>query len=131
MITLLKLISYILFAYGAANMVVYANGPFGVFDKWRSFSHSLNESFGELFTCMMCLSTWIGMVFSVINAYIVPSIAFTPFNIVFGTGSAHLLIKVIMDMGMTSGAVWLLHNLEEAMERHGSFYEYENVNSEE
>lgn len=116
----LKLIGYILFAYGMANMVVYANGPFGIFEKWRNLTHRLNESIGELFTCMICLSTWIGLVFSLINTYLVPDVEFTPFNMVFGTGG-YVALKTLMDMCLTSGVVWLLHNLEEAMERHGRY----------
>lgn len=116
-----KLIAYILFAYGAANMVVFANGPFGIFEKWRQFTHNISESFGELFTCMICLSTWIGIVFSLINTYVAPDIAFTPFNMVFGTGTEHVILKTILDLAATSGVVWLLHNLEEAMERHGNY----------
>ena len=123
-----KLIAYILFAYGMANMVVYANGPFGIFEKWRSFTHSLNESFGELFTCMICLSTWIGVVFSLVDLYLVLSLDFTPFNVVFGGDRSYALLIVLLDMCATSGAVWLLHNLEEAMERHGA---YQYVEEEE
>lgn len=116
-----KLVAYILFAYGMANMVVYANGPFGIFEKWRTFTNKISESFGELFTCMICLSTWIGLIFSIVNTYIVPSIPFTPFNVIFGTGTEHVIIKTVLDLAATSGAVWLLHNLEEAMERHGNY----------
>lgn len=116
----LKLIGYILFAYGMANMVVYANGPFGIFEKWRNLTHRINESLGELFTCMICLSTWIGLVFSLINTYLVPDVEFTPFNMVFGT-DGYVVLKTLMDMCLTSGIVWILHNLEEAMERHGRY----------
>ena len=119
-----KLITYILFAYGLANMVVYASGPFGIFEKWRSLTHQINASFGELFSCMICFSTWIGIGFSLINTYLTPDVAFTPFNIVFGTGGGHALIKTVLDMCATSGSVWLLHNAEEAMER---FWAYQSV----
>lgn len=119
--TAIIFISYIIFAYGISNMIIFARGPFGVFEWWRSFSHSLNEGFGELFTCPMCLSTWVGLVFSLINVLFVP-FAFTPFNMVFGVGN-YVLLTLIMDMGFTSGIVWLLHQLEEMMERVGVYYE--------
>ena len=115
--------SYIIFAYGLSNMIIFARGPFGMFEKWRSFSHSLSDGFGELFTCPMCLSTWIGLLFSLINILFVP-FPFTPFNMVFGVGN-HIALTLIMDMGFTSGIVWLLHQLEEMMERVGVYYEEE------
>ena len=119
----LKLTAYILFAYGFANMVVYANGPFGIFEKWRNLTHNLSEGFGELFTCMICLSTWIGIVFSAVDFWLVPDLSFTPFNVVFD--GKYPFLTILMDMCATSGAVWLLHNLEEAFERHGT-YTYED-----
>ncbi|MBP5458544.1 MAG: DUF1360 domain-containing protein [Paludibacteraceae bacterium] len=98
-----------------ANMVVYARGPFGIFERWRDFSHSISDGFGELFTCMMCLSTWIGLILNVVNVIFVP-FAFTPACTVFGLSDYHLL-SAIVDMGFTSGVVWLLHQLDEMMER--------------
>ena len=124
---LFKLTVYTLFAYGLANMVVYANGPFGIFEKWRDLSHRISAGFGELFTCMICFSTWIGVVFSLLNSFVVTSVAFTPFSVVFGAGHNDVVIKTFMDMCATSGAVWLLHNFEEACERHwANFSEVED-----
>ena len=113
------IIAYVLFAYGFANMVVYANGPFGIFERWRNFTHGISEGFGELFTCMICLSTWIGAVFSALDFWLVTTADFTPFNIVFG--ERYPALTIFMDMCATSGAVWLLHNLEEAFERHWNY----------
>ena len=121
MMMILTFVAYILFAYGICNMVIFAKGPFGIFERWREFSHEISDGFGELFTCPMCLSTWVGLVFSLINILFVPSIAFTPFNMVFGVGNC-VLLTLIMDMGLTSGVVWLLHQLEEMMERVGTYY---------
>lgn len=121
MMTFIIFLAYILFAYGICNMIIFAKGPFGVFEWWRSFSHSLNDNFGELFTCPMCLSTWVGLIFSLINIFLVPVVAFTPFNMIFGVGN-YIILIVIMDMGLTSGCVWLLHQLEEMMERVGTYY---------
>ena len=113
---------YILFAYGISNMVCYAEGPWGIFEKWRIFAHNISEGFGKLFTCMMCFSTWIGVVFSLIDI-LFKSFAFTPFNVLLGAVAPWWLI-IILDAGLTSGIVWLLHNFEEACERHGTV-EYE------
>lgn len=109
---------YILFAYGIANMVCYAEGPFNMFAWWREVSDNISEGFGKLFNCMMCFSTWVGLVTSIVDL-LIPSVAFTPFNLILAGHGLWWLIP-ILDAGLTSGAVWLLHNLEEAFERHGT-----------
>ena len=109
---------YIVFAYGIANMVCYAEGPWGIFEWWREVADNISEGFGKLFNCMMCFSTWVGLLAS-IGDLLIPSAVFTPFNLILaGTGLWWLI--PILDAGLTSGAVWLLHNLEEAFERHGA-----------
>jgi hypothetical protein len=114
---------YALFAYGICNMIIFASGPFGIFEKWRNFAHKISDGFGELFTCPMCLSTWVGLLFSALNIIFVKDIAFTPFNIIFGVGN-YIPFVLIMDMGFTSGVVWLIYQFDEMMERIGK-YEYE------
>lgn len=109
---------YILFAYGIANMVCYAEGPFNMFAWWREVADNISEGFGKLFNCMMCFSTWVGLVTSIADL-LIPSVAFTPFNLILAGHGLWWLIP-ILDAGLTSGAVWLLHNLEEAFERHGT-----------
>lgn len=109
---------YILFAYGIANMVCYAEGPFNMFAWWREVADNISEGFGKLFNCMMCFSTWVGLVTSIVDL-LIPSVAFTPFNLILAGHGLWWLIP-ILDAGLTSGAVWLLHNLEEAFERHGT-----------
>lgn len=109
---------YILFAYGIANMVCYAEGPWGIFEWWREVADHISEGFGKLFNCMMCFSTWVGLLVSAVDL-LITSAVFTPFNLILaGTGLWWLI--PILDAGLTSGAVWLLHNLEEAFERHGT-----------
>ena len=120
---MLKLLAYVIFAYGIVNMILFARGPFGVFERWRNFAHRVSDGFGELFTCPMCLSTWVGLIFSAINIWLAPTVAFTPFNMVFGVGN-YILLVLIMDMGFTSGIVWLIHQFEEMMERIGVVNEY-------
>jgi hypothetical protein len=120
-------LSYILLSFGLSNLIVYANGPFHIFEKWREISHNIGEQFGELFTCMMCFSTWVGLALSLVNSLLLPSVAFTPFNIILGSVAPFWFIMVL-DMGFTSAVVWLIHQLEEMMERTGNVvYEDEVV----
>lgn len=127
MLLFVTFLSYIFLSYGLSNIVVYSNGPFHIFEKWRNLSHNINEQFGELFTCMMCFSTWVGLALSLVNGLLLSSVAFTPFNIILGTVAPFWFI-MILDMGFTSAVVWLLHQLEEMMERIGNVvYEDEIV----
>lgn len=124
----IKFIAYILCAYGFCNMIIFARGPFGIFEWWRSFSHRINKGFGELFTCPMCLSTWCGLFFSAIDIWLVKSVDFTPFNMVFANTNLWWLI-LLMDMGATSGIVWLIYQLEEMIERTGVYYDSSDNNN--
>lgn len=117
MLITIKIFCYILLSYGIANMMIYSNGPFHIFQKWRYIADKIGKQFGELFNCMLCLSTWIGMFLSIINITLLPNIPFTPFNIIIG--SEYSLLTVVFDMGFTSGTIWILHQFEEMMERIG------------
>lgn len=122
----LAIFCYILFAYGLSNMVVYARGPFGIFEWWRGFMHNIDEHLGEMFTCMICFPTWVGILSSVVDL-LFKSFAFTPFNVILG-GFAPWWLIIILDACFTSGTVWLLDQFETAMERHGIMDYYEENN---
>jgi hypothetical protein len=122
-------ICYVICAYGLANMIVYAEGPWNVFEMLRQITSNISEGFGKLFTCMMCFSTWIGLLFSGIDL-LFPNICFTPFNLIISNTSFWWLI-LLLDAAFTSGAVWLIHNLEEACERHGVVYFDEEEKADE
>lgn len=118
MMKLLIIFCYIIFAYGFSNMVVYARGPFGIFEWWRGFTHNINEHLGELFSCMICFPTWVGIMSSVVDL-LFKSFSFTPFNVLLGAVAPWWLI-ILLDACFTSGIVWLINNFEEACERHGN-----------
>ena len=113
---ILTFISYILLSYGIANLFVYSNGPFHIFERWRKFTNWIHPQVGELFTCMLCISTWIGLALSLIDIYLFNNLEFTPFNIILSDVDYPLLV-VLFDMAATSASVWLLHQFEEMMER--------------
>ena len=120
MMEILTLFDYSICAYGISNMIVYMDGPFHVFTYFRQFMQKLGEAFGDLVSCMACVSTWVGIFFNVVNVWFVPDTPITPAYTILGM-STHWLIALIIDMGFTSGLVWLLHNLEEMWERAGYF----------
>ena len=119
MIELFTLIVFILTCYGLSNMVIYSNGPGDMFVKWRSFTNRINTKFGELFSCMMCLPFWVGVLFSLIDLFVITGAVFTPYNILLYTqasGFFKTLLILSMDGFLSSGSTWIVHNIEEYFE---------------
>lgn len=113
------LLIFIFATYGFTNMIVYLNGPFGVFEKIRKIASKIGPRVEELFSCMACCSTWVGILFNILNTCIFISIPFTPGCLIFGTNFS--IISLLIDTVFTSGTVWILHNLEESFERIGVY----------
>lgn len=113
------LVVFIISCYGLSNIIVYSNGPFDMFLKWREFTEKIHPKIGELFSCMMCLPFWVGVLFSAIDLFFITGAIFTPFNVLLYLQASNLLktlIILIMDGLVSSGSVWVLHNIEEYYE---------------
>lgn len=108
---------YIFVAFAITEQFVFFSGPFGVYDKIRETASNISPSLTELFSCMACLSTWIGMLLSCINLLFIP-IPITPFNVILGETGMWWFI-IIFDAAFTCGTTWLLYRLEEMMDRLG------------
>ena len=117
MINFFIVFCYAFFAFGMAEMFVFFDGPFDIIENFRKLAHKISSSFGKLFTCMFCISTWIGLLFSLLNYFWIP-VKITPFNIILGDTNMWYLIA-IMDCMFTCGSTWLLYQLEEMIERTG------------
>jgi hypothetical protein len=129
----LKLFAFTFFAYGLTNIVVFGRGPFGICDAIRRISANISDGLGKLFTCPMCFSTWVGAGTSLVDLLLLKGIAFTPFNVVFCGLSGFWvgLLIVLLDSFLTSGLVWIIHQFEEALERHGLQYSVDYMEEEE
>ena len=110
------IVCYIIAAYGMTNLMVYGSGPFNILGKIRDYANNHFKTIGEMLECMMCTSTNIGWVVSLLNLFLFPTIPFTPFNFLIGDHSYWVLI-IIADACFTSGSVWLIHTFQEAFER--------------
>lgn len=114
----MKLLIFLLVAYGFCNIIVFGS----IFKKWRNFWSDVSPNFwGMLFTCMICLPTWVGflgsaLVWSPTEHY---QIVTESLNLHFFTISKGV-ISAFLDGCLTSGAVWLIHSSQEAIERHFS-----------
>ena len=100
----MELLIILLIAYGIANIMVFSS----IFEKWRNFWVRISPNFfGELFTCMICLPFWIGLF-----------ISFFIFSISTNYLEIHsILISTFIDACLTSGGVWLIHTLQERLEK--------------
>lgn len=112
----LIVLCYSLMAYGACNVIVYGSGPFKVFEYIREWAANINEHFGLLFQCMMCMPTNFGLICSLVNWFFIP-VAFTPFNILFTGNPSLWWLAMLCDGAFTSGTVWILHHIEEWFEK--------------
>lgn len=110
----LIILLYCIMAYGACNVIAFGSGPFKIFERIRYWSDYIDEHFGQLFSCMMCLPTNFGIICSLVNWFLIP-IAFTPFNLVFA-GTSLWWLAMLCDGAFTSGIVWLIHTVQEYIE---------------
>lgn len=111
----MTILIYILFAYGLSNMLVYASGPLDIIDIFRTATKRYLGTIGNVFDCMMCTSANVGWVTSLLNIFISPTVPFTAGNIIFGDSLPWYII-IFIDLCFTSGIVWLLNSVQEALE---------------
>ena len=128
----LIILCYCIMAYGACNVIVFGSGPFKIFENLRLWTYRLNPHFGSMFSCMMCLPTNFGLIFSLVDWFLMPNIAIAPFNILLGPlGGAYWILAMLCDGAFTSGIVWFIHNIESLFEKGAEKFDSESVYDEE
>lgn len=115
MSSILIIFLYCIAVYGFSNMVVFSSGPFKIFERIREWSSYISEHFGTLFSCMICLPANVGWIASLIDWFLLKSVAITPFNILL-VGTNLWWVALIADCCFTSGMVWIIHNIESFFE---------------
>ena len=102
----MELFIFILICYGASNIMVFSS----IFSKWRAFWVKQSPNFfGELFTCMICLPFWWGVIISFLGL--------SPFNFEFDQNFTMIVIYSLLNGFLGSGGTWLLHTLQEYLEK--------------
>lgn len=105
----MKIILFELACYGITNILVIGS----IFEKWRAFWKWLNEPFlGKLFSCMICLSTWVGITLSFVMNHFGYS---TPFG---EYGIANDYLRLFLDGCLTSGIVWVIFSIQQYAENY-------------
>jgi hypothetical protein len=95
------LIFWSFIAYGMMTIIVYGS----IFEKSREWIKSHSHFFGELVSCPLCTSTWIGFIMSLTLGSI-SSVYFSTFY----------PINVFVDGMFTAGAVWAINSIIEFFE---------------
>lgn len=112
----LILLIYTVMCYGLANTLIYARGPFHIFDAMHKIANKIHPQLEEMLSCFICLDWWIGFLFGALDIFVFTSIAFTPMGLI-GLPLEYWYVSVFLDGAFTSGAVWLINTVQDALER--------------
>ena len=96
----MELIIWILAAYGMSQILVFGS----IFEKPRTWITRNSKFFGDLLECMMCTSTWVGFLFSLVFYSPTLSMITIPYTNIFFDGM------------LASGAVWAINAMVEWFE---------------
>ena len=91
---------WILTAYGMSNILVFGS----IFENQRNWIKRHSTFFGDLISCMMCTSTWVGFFLSLTFFSPTSSLSLIPYTHVFFDGM------------LASGAVWAVNTIIEWFE---------------
>jgi hypothetical protein len=96
-----KLILWAFAAYGMTSILVWGS----IFESTRLYIKSKSKFFGDLISCTLCTSTWVGFFMSIVlGGLIGPS-----FDI-------HWTISIFFDGMFTAGIVWAINSIIEFFE---------------
>ena len=107
----MEIFIWVLMAYGMCNILVYGS----IFQGLRSGLKNLGNSnwafsgvgkfFGDLLSCMMCTSTWVGFFFGLV--------LYSPTNLYMGCDNH---VSWFFDGLFASGCVWAINSIVEWFE---------------
>jgi hypothetical protein len=98
---------FLLICYGASNNLIFGS----IFEGFRTYLTKFGTggySLYKLFTCFMCLGTWVGFILS---AVLISSGNETPFII------KNTPLSIFLHGLFSAGGVWVIHTIQEAFER--------------
>ena len=96
----MEILIWILAAYGMSQILVFG----AIFDKPRNWITRHSTFFGDLLSCMMCTSTWVGFFFSL--TFFSPTLTMVKIE----------YTNVFFDGMLASGGVWALNAIIEWFE---------------
>lgn len=111
---MISLLIFILIAYGASNIMVFGS----IFEKFRTIVGANKEEksfFGKLFSCMMCLPFWWGVILSLFMYS--PTLNTNLLHDIQILNIDKISLSIFFDGCLASGSVWLIHTLQEKLEK--------------
>ena len=105
-------LTFILICYGACNNMIYGS----VFEGFRKFMAKFGTSgysLHKLFTCFLCLGTWMGFAISAIMTYF----GFAHLTPMGAFGVTNIGLMIFMNGLLSTAGVWIIHQLVESLER--------------
>lgn len=103
---------FILICYGACNNMIWGS----IFEGFRAFLSRFGTgpySIHKLFTCFMCLGTWMGFAVTLIMNYF-GYLSLTPIG---SLGITNLGLAIFLNGLLASAGVWLINTIQDALER--------------
>lgn len=88
-------------AYGVTSIIVWGS----IFESLREWIKQKSNFFGDLVSCVLCTSTWVGFFMSIVIGSITSTIFDTSF-----------FLNIFFDGMYTAGSVWALNALVEYYE---------------
>lgn len=98
----MNLLLFIIAAYGMSNILVFGS----IFNDIRTLIIKNSKFFGDLIQCMMCTSFWVGAFISFF--------VYSPTQLYNFTNYP---LSIFFDACIASGAVWILHTVQEYFEK--------------
>lgn len=95
------IIFWIFAAYGMTNILVWGS----IFEKQREWIKSKSKFFGDLISCTLCTSTWVGFFMSILLGGLTNHFI-----------HSYWLFYLFFDGMFTAGAVWALNAIIEFFE---------------
>lgn len=124
------IVLYSFMMYGLTNLLVYGTGPFDILLKGREFCNKRLPMIGKMLECMMCTSTNLGWLLSLINILVFPMLNLTPFVTLFGGLYEYWYLILVFDALFTTGIVWVIHSFQEMCENISNYFYNKNIEDE-
>lgn len=96
-----KILLWSLAAYGMTSIIVWGS----IFEPVRNYIKKHSKFFGDLVSCTLCSSTWVGFFMSIVLGGLTSDI----FNI-------HWSFGIFWDGVFTAGIVWVINSIVEFFE---------------
>ena len=113
---ILKIILYVMFAYGLTFGLVYSRGLFGIFEKIRNFTEKHCTEVNEMLKCTFCTPCNIGLWCSVLNLIFLPNTPLTPAFLIINDITLWYYI-IIADLFFSGSSVFLIDTIQTRIEK--------------